>query len=104
MLRLNWFLPTGGDGRDVLPGPDDPHGRAPDHAYLAQVATACDTLGFDGMLTPCGTGCEDAWLATATLIPLTQRVKFMVAFRPTLLSPTLTVAMLGAISPCPSIV
>ena len=45
------------------------------------------------MLTPCGTGCEDAWLATASLIPLTRRVKFLVAFRPALLSPTLAAQM-----------
>jgi alkanesulfonate monooxygenase len=93
VLQLHWFLPTGGDARDVLPAPDDPHQRPPDHAYLAQVATACDALGFDGMLTPCGTGCEDAWLATASLIPLTRRVKFLVAFRPALLSPTLAAQM-----------
>jgi alkanesulfonate monooxygenase len=93
MLRLHWFLPTGGDARDVLPGADDPHRRAPDFSYLAQIATACDALGFDGMLTPCGTGCEDAWLATASLIPLTRRVKFLVAFRPALLSPTLAAQM-----------
>ena len=92
-MRLHWFLPTGGDARDVLPGPDDPHHRPPDLAYLAQIATACDSLGFDGMLTPCGTGCEDAWLATASLIPLTKRVKFLVAFRPALLSPTLAAQM-----------
>ena len=45
------------------------------------------------MLTPCGTGCEDAWLATASLLPLTRRVKFLVAFRPALLSPTLAAQM-----------
>jgi len=39
------------------------------------------------MLTPCGTGCEDAWLATAALLPLTRRIKFLVAFRPALLTP-----------------
>jgi alkanesulfonate monooxygenase len=92
-MRLHWFLPTGGDARDVLPGPGDPHHRPPDLSYLAQVATACDALGFDGMLTPCGTGCEDAWLATASLIPLTRRLKFLVAFRPALLSPTLAAQM-----------
>ncbi len=91
-LQLHWFLPTGGDSRDVLPGPGS-HARQPDHAYLAQIAQACDQLGFDGMLTPCGTGCEDAWVATASLIPLTKRVKFLVAFRPTLLSPTLAAQM-----------
>ena len=68
-------------------------GARPTLPYLAQIATACDALGFDGMLTPCGTGCEDAWLATAPLIPLTRRVKFLVAFRPALLSPTLAAQM-----------
>jgi alkanesulfonate monooxygenase len=92
VLKVHWFLPTGGDSRDVLPDPDRHH-RPPDHAYLAQIATACDTLGYDGMLTPCGTGCEDAWLATASLVPLTRRVKFLVAFRPALLSPTLAAQM-----------
>ena len=77
------------DGRRrarVLPDADDPHRRPPTLPYLAQIATACDALGFEGMLTPCGTGCEDAWLATAPLLPLTRRVKFLVAFRPALLS------------------
>jgi len=93
VLKLHWFLPTGGDARDVLPDSDDPHRRPPTFAYLAQIATACDALGFEGMLTPCGTGCEDAWLATAPLVPLTRRVKFLVAFRPALLSPTLAAQM-----------
>ena len=47
MLKLHWFLPTGGDARDVLPDADDPHRRPPALSYLAQVATACDALGFD---------------------------------------------------------
>jgi alkanesulfonate monooxygenase len=92
VLSIHWFLPTGGDSRDVLPA-DDGHQRAPDHDYLAEVAMACDRLGFDGVLTPCGTGCEDAWLATASLLPLTRRLKFLVAFRPALLSPTLAAQM-----------
>jgi alkanesulfonate monooxygenase len=93
VLKVHWFLPTGGDARDVLPDAGDPHRRAPALPYLAQIATACDALGFDGMLTPCGTGCEDAWLATAPLILLTRRVKFLVAFRPALVSPTLAAQM-----------
>ena len=93
MLKIHWFLPTGGDARDVLPTEHSTAGRAPDLAYLAQVAQAADQLGFDAMLTPCGTGCEDAWLATAMLIPLTRRIRFLVAFRPGLLSPTLAAQM-----------
>lgn len=60
---------------------------------MAQIAIACDQLGFGAMLTPCGTGCEDAWLATASLIPLTERIKFLVAFRPGFMSPTLAAQM-----------
>lgn len=93
MLKIHWFLPTGGDSRDVLPEGEDAHWRAPSHAYLAQIASACDELGYEGLLTPCGTGCEDAWLATASLIPLTRRVKFLVAFRPGFLAPTLAAQM-----------
>jgi alkanesulfonate monooxygenase len=92
-MKVHWFLPTGGDSREVLPTTPTAHRRAPDHEYLAQVAVACDRLGFDAMLTPCGTGCEDAWLSTASLIPLTRRVKFLVAFRPALLTPTLAAQM-----------
>lgn len=93
MLKMHWFLPTGGDSRDVLPDGDGAHWRAPSHDYLTQIAIACDQLGYDAMLTPCGTGCEDAWLATASLIPLTRRIKFLVAFRPGFMSPTLAAQM-----------
>ncbi len=93
MLKMHWFLPTGGDSRDVLPEGESAHWRPPSHDYMAQVAIACDQLGFDAMLTPCGTGCEDAWLATASLIPLTERIKFLVAFRPGFMSPTLAAQM-----------
>jgi alkanesulfonate monooxygenase len=92
-MKIHWFLPTGGDGRDVAPSGTGPGVRAPDLGYLTQVAQAADRLGFEGLLTPCGTMCEDAWLATAALIPLTERVKFLVAFRPGLLSPTLAAQM-----------
>jgi alkanesulfonate monooxygenase len=91
-MKVHWFLPTGGDSRDVVPGEGRPQ-RAPSLAYLAQVAQAADTLGYEGMLTPCGTACEDAWVATAALIGMTRRVRFLVAFRPSLLSPTLAAQM-----------
>jgi alkanesulfonate monooxygenase len=91
-LEIDWFLPTGGDSRDVLPGAASSP-RPPTLAYLAQVATACDDLGYHAVLTPCGTGCEDAWLATAALLPLTRRLRFLVAFRPALLTPTLAAQM-----------
>lgn len=93
MLTVHWFLPTGGDSRDVAPTDDGAPVREPSLDYLSQVARAADQLGFDAVLTPCGTGCEDAWLTTAMLIPQTRRLRFLVAFRPGLLSPTLAAQM-----------
>ncbi|MBB5954517.1 alkanesulfonate monooxygenase [Saccharothrix tamanrassetensis] len=96
---LHWFLPTSGDGRTVverfhanrsLGGPAQ---RGPDIDYLAQVAVAAERNGFEGVLTPTGTWCEDAWLTTAALIARTERLKFLVAFRPGVISPTLAAQM-----------
>src|SRR3954468_17319730 len=88
-LKLHWFLPTTVDSRTVVPFGPDGHGRAPTIDYLAQIARAADQLGYEGVLTPTGTWCEDAWLVTAALLRETQRLKFLVAFRPGALSPTL---------------
>ena len=88
-VRIHWFLPTSGDSRTVVPFGPDGHWRAPTIDYLAQIAQAADRLGYEGVLTPTGTWCEDAWLVTAALIRETERLKFLVAFRPGSLTPTL---------------
>jgi len=88
-LKVHWFLPTAGDSRDIVASGPDGHRRAPSIDYLAQVARAAEQMGFDGMLTPTGTWCEDAWITTASLLRETTRIKFMVAFRPGGISPTL---------------
>ena len=53
------------------------------------MARAADRLGFEGVLTPTGTWCEDAWLTSAALLAETEKLKFLVAFRPGLIPPTL---------------
>ena len=88
-LSLHWFLPTAGDSRDVVGFGPTVSRREPDLDYLAQVAKTAERVGFDAVLTPTGTFCEDAWLTTAALIPETTRLRFLVAFRPGLISPTL---------------
>jgi len=86
-MEINWFLPTGGsDGRYL----GTPIGsRVADLAYLEQIAHAVDTLGFAGALMPTGRWCEDAWLLAARLAAITNRMKFIVAFRPGLIAPAL---------------
>jgi alkanesulfonate monooxygenase len=101
MPTFHWFLPTSGDGRGLFGGghnvPTDVARRnvrrEPDIEYLAQVARSAEQLGFEGVLTPTGTWCEDAWLTTAALTRETERLKFLVAFRPGFLSPTLAAQM-----------
>ena len=98
-LHFHWFLPTNGDGRDIVGGG---HGVATGSAgairpaslgYLGQIARSAEQLGFEAALTPTGAWCEDAWLATAMLTEVTQRLKFIVAFRPGLTSPLLAAQM-----------
>lgn len=84
-LNIFWFLPTHGDGHYLGTAEG---ARAVDHAYLQQIAQAADRLGFGGVLIPTGRSCEDSWLVAASLIPVTQRLKFLVALRPGIISPT----------------
>src|SRR6201999_1570527 len=67
--------------------------RAATLDYLGQIARSAEQLGFVGALTPTGAWCEDAWLTTAMLTEITERLKFLVAFRPGLSSPTLAAQM-----------
>jgi len=96
VLTLHWFLPTSGDSRTVSPLGPNGHFRAPTLEYLALVAQTAEHFGFEGVLTPTGTACEDAWLVTAALIPQTTRLKFLVAFRPGLITPTLAAQQAAA--------
>ena len=91
-----WFLPTNGDSRSIVGASHasshhtvPANYRAPTRRYLAEVARAADRLGFEGVLTPTGTWCEDAWLTASALLAETERLKFLVAFRPGLVPPTL---------------
>src|SRR5919108_1524679 len=88
-LSVHWFLPTAGDSRDVVGFGPTVSRRDPDLDYLGQVARAAEKVGFDAVLTPIGTWCEDAWVATAALIGQTRTLRFLVAFRPGFISPTL---------------
>jgi alkanesulfonate monooxygenase len=93
-LNLYWFLPSHGDGRALSRrGGDGPPQRAPDLTYLTQVACAAEQLGFAGALVPAGMFCEDPWLVSAALAQRTARLRFMVALRPSLISPMLAAQM-----------
>src|SRR6478735_6039693 len=89
-MELFWFIPTHGDGR-YLGTPTG--GRPLDYDYLRQIAAAVDSLGYYGALLPTGRSCEDSWVIASALAPLTERLRFLVAVRPGLQSPTLAARM-----------
>ncbi len=88
--RVFWFLPTSGDSRYLG---SDTGNRAPDLVYLRQVAQAADALGYYGVLLPTGRTCEDSWIIASALAPATQRLRFLVAARPGLMSPAVAARM-----------
>jgi alkanesulfonate monooxygenase len=84
-LDFMWFLPTGGDGAHL--GTDRGHRRV-DNRYLRQIAQAADRLGYHGVLLPTGRNCEDALVSAAAIVPMTERLRFLVALRPGAVLPT----------------
>ncbi|MGK2956401.1 MAG: LLM class flavin-dependent oxidoreductase [Solirubrobacterales bacterium] len=89
--KWHWFLPTSGDGRNVTNVVDvagqQTVTRNADVPYLAEVAKAAERAGFEAVLTPTGSGCEDAWVTCAAVAQHTERLKFIVAFRPDAIQP-----------------
>jgi alkanesulfonate monooxygenase len=84
-MKIFWFLPTHGDSRYL----GTPHGaRSVNLPYLKQIATAADDLGYEGVLIPVGRSCEDPWIVASAVASVTSRLKFLVAVRPGVHSPT----------------
>ncbi|SMG54558.1 FMNH2-dependent alkanesulfonate monooxygenase [Paracoccus sp. J56] len=92
--EIFWFLPTSGDTRYL--GTSD-FGRPPTSAYLRDIGTTVDRLGYDGMLIPTGASCLDPWVVAAALAPVTQRVKLLVALRTSISGPTVAARQAAAL-------
>jgi alkanesulfonate monooxygenase len=85
-----WFLPTHGDGRYLG---TTQGAREVGLPYLRQIAQAADELGYFGVLLPTGRSCEDSWIVASALAPLTERLRFLVAVRPGLQTPSVAARM-----------
>src|ERR1700748_1071403 len=85
-----WFLPTHGDGRYLGTSFGAREVSLP---YLTQIAQAADALGSYGVLLPTGRSCEDSWIVASALASLTRRLRFLVAVRPGLQSPSVAARM-----------
>jgi alkanesulfonate monooxygenase len=85
-----WFLPTHGDGRYLG---SEIGARHVTLGYLGQIARAADELGYFGVLLPTGRSCEDSWIIASAMVPLTRKLRFLVAVRPGLSEPSMTARM-----------
>lgn len=89
-MQVCWFIPTTGDGRYLGSAEQS---RVTDLPYLRQIAQATDDLGYYAVLLPTGNSCEDAWVVASALMPSTRRLKFLVAVRPGIMTPTVAARM-----------
>lgn len=89
-MQVLWFIPTHGDGRYLGTAIG---GRSVNFDYWRQIAQGVDQLGFTGALLPTGRSCEDAWILASTLVTHTQKMRFLVAIRPGLMSPGVAARM-----------
>jgi alkanesulfonate monooxygenase len=85
-----WYLPTHGDGRYLGSEIGTRHVSL---SYLGQIARAADDLGYYGVLLPTGRSCEDSWVIASAMVPLTGRLRFLVAVRPGLTEPSFAARM-----------
>src|SRR5712675_2751314 len=85
-----WFLPTHGDGRYLG---SEVGARHVSLGYLSQIARAADELGYYGVLLPTGRSCEDSWVVASAVAPWTERLRYLVAVRPGLQSPSVAARM-----------
>lgn len=88
--NILWFLPTHGDGRYL--GTTE-GGRPVNFNYLRQIAQAADDLGYFGVLLPTGRSCEDSWIVASSVAPFTKQLRYLVAVRPGLQSPSVAARM-----------
>jgi alkanesulfonate monooxygenase len=94
-MNVLWFLPTHGDGRHL----GTTVGARPISLnYLRQIAQAADDLGYFDVLLPTGRSCEDSWVNASAVAPSTEWLRYLVAVRPGLQSPTVAARMTATLN------
>jgi alkanesulfonate monooxygenase len=99
-IGLHWYLPTAGESRSFQRGGTNVHVpaglqteagfRAPSLSYLTQIALGLEEAGFESVLVPTGSYCEDPWVVASALAAQTSTLRFLVALHPRTTTPALT--------------
>lgn len=93
-VNFFWFIPTHGDGAFLG---SETRQRPPEFGYFKQIAQAVDRLGYQGVLLPTGQSCEDSWITATGLATVTERLKFLVALRPGVITPAFAARQTAAL-------
>ena len=111
-LRFHWRLPLAGEetgeelGEEpredsnpaVLPPPGTPASALPDLAAHVRFCRLAESAGIDSLLMACGWYMPDPIPLVAALGTATERIRFMLAYRSGLLSPTAFVQQVNTLS------
>ena len=89
-MDILWFIPTHGDGKYLA---SSKGARETNFAYVKQIAQAVDELGYEGVLIPTGKACNDPWVTASALAAVTQKLKFLIAVRPGIMTPSVAARM-----------
>ncbi|WP_083438812.1 FMNH2-dependent alkanesulfonate monooxygenase [Herbaspirillum autotrophicum] len=89
-MSIFWFLPTHGDGHDLAGAGG---ARPASFSYMKEIARSVDRLGYYGVLIPTGRFCEDSWVVASTLVSHTEKLRYLIAIRPGVISPTFAARM-----------
>jgi alkanesulfonate monooxygenase len=89
-MDIFWFIPTHGDGKYLA---TTKGARETNFPYVKQIAQAVDELGYEGVLIPTGKACTDPWVTASALAAVTQKLKFLIAVRPGIMTPTVAARM-----------
>lgn len=99
-LRFHWRLPLGGEepGPGFAAPPGVPAAALPDLESQLAFCKLAERHGIDSLLTACGFYMPDPIPLVAALSRGTEAIRFMLAYRPGLLSPTVFVQQVNTLS------
>lgn len=99
-MRFHWRLLQGGDTWDSSRGTGWERNETsmPDIGPQTEYCKAAEDAGFDSLLTDVGFAKPDPVLLAAALGQRTERIRFIIAIRPGLMSPALFVQQLNTLS------
>ena len=97
-IRFHWRLPLTGERPGRIKPPDKAKMGLTDIESQAGFCRLAEAMGIDSVLTAFSYYMPDPMLLAAAIGGMTEKIKFIVAYRPGLISPTLFVQQVNTLS------